>query len=73
MSTGFREGSGKTWEGSWLGKGLEPLVEKVELLDSMLEGWTGPRERRDAAKSGSDASRNIAVARIRTSHVFKGY
>lgn len=46
---------------------MEPLVEKVELLDSMLEGWTGPRERRDAAKPGSDASRDIAVAHIRES------
>ena len=46
---------------------MEPLVEKVELLDSMLDGWTGPKERRDAAKSGSDASRDIAVAHIRES------
>lgn len=42
-------------------------MEKVELLDSVLEGWTGPRERRDAAKSGSDASRVIAVVHIRKS------
>ena len=48
-------------------------MEKVELLDSMLEGWTGPRERRDAAKSGSDASRDIAAAGIRASYVFNGY
>ena len=43
------------------------MVEKVELLERVLEGWTGPRERRDAAKSGSDASRDIAVAQIRKS------
>ena len=48
-------------------------MEKVELLDSVLDGWTGPRERREAAKSGSDASRDIAVARIRMSYVFSGY
>ena len=43
------------------------MAEKVELLERVLEGWTGPRERRDAAKSGSDASRDMAVARIRKS------
>ncbi len=42
-------------------------MEKVELLERVLEGWTGPRERRDAAKSGSDASRDIAAAHIRKS------
>ena len=47
-------------------------MEKVELLDSVLEGWTGPRERRDAEKSGSEASRNIAVVHIRTSYVSNG-
>ena len=47
-------------------------MEKVELLDSMLEGWTGPRERSDAAKSGSDASRDIAIVYIRASYVFNG-
>ena len=43
----------------------EDIAEKVELLERVLEGWTGPRERRDAAKSGSDASRDIAAAHIR--------
>ena len=47
--------------------GAEGMAEKVELLESVLEGWTGPRERRDAAKSGSDASRDIAVAHVRKS------
>ena len=56
-----------------MAKDLEPLVEKVELLDSVLEGWTGPRERRDAAKSGSEASRDIAVVHIRMSYESNGY
>ena len=45
----------------------EGLAEKVELLERVLEGWTGPRERRDAAKCGSDASRDIAAAHVRKS------
>ena len=45
----------------------EDVAEKVELLERVLEGWTGPKERRDAAKSGSDASRDIATAHIRKS------
>ena len=73
MSEGFWEGSGKIWDGCWLVDDLEPLLgvegmaEKVELLERVLEGCTGPRERRDAAKSGSDASRDIAVTHIRMS------
>ena len=49
-----------------MGEVLEPPEEpegaglKVELLDRVEDGWTGPRERRDAAKSGSEASRDIA-------------
>lgn len=34
--------------------------EKVEELERVEEGWTGPRERRERAKSGSEASRFIA-------------
>ena len=41
-------------------------MEKVELLERVLEGWTGPRERRDAAKSGSDASSEMADRRVST-------
>ena len=69
MSAGFREGSGKTREGGWSWDDLEAedVAEKVELLDRVLEGWTGPKERRDAAKSGSDASRDIATTHIRKS------
>ena len=33
---------------------------KVEELENMGEGVTGPRERRERAKSGSEASRLIA-------------
>ena len=43
----------------------EGMAEKVELLERVLEGWTGPRERRDAAKSGSDASKDIAAENVR--------
>ena len=33
----------------------------VEVLESVELGWTGPRERREAAKSGSRASREITT------------
>lgn len=33
---------------------------KVEVLERVELGWTGPRERREAAKSGSRASSEIA-------------
>lgn len=36
-------------------------AENVEELERVEEGWTGPRERRERAKSGSEASRLIAV------------
>ncbi len=41
-----------------------PVGEKVEEFDSMGEGCTGPRERRERAKSGSEASRFTAVDRV---------
>lgn len=49
-----------------MGENFEPAVlggslEKVELLESVELGWTGPRERRERAKSGSEASRAIAA------------
>ena len=43
---------------------MEPEIsvfgEKVELFESVELGWTGPRERRELAKSGSEASREMA-------------
>ena len=51
------------------GRGLVPFgseivavlvwLEKVEVWERVGLGWTGPRERRDRAKSGSEASRWI--------------
>jgi len=39
---------------------LGGLGEKVELFERVELGWTGPRERRERAKSGSEASREMA-------------
>lgn len=44
------------WEGE-----SEGSEENVEELERVEEGWTGPRERRERAKSGSEASRFMAV------------
>lgn len=41
------------------GEGAE-LGEKVEEFERVEDGWTGPRERRERAKSGSEASRLMA-------------
>lgn len=40
---------------------VEGLVAKVEELERVELGWTGPSERRERAKSGSEASRVIAI------------
>ena len=41
-----------------------PVGEKVEEFESMGEGCTGPRDRRERANSGSEASRLMAVVRV---------
>lgn len=45
---------------------LGGAAEKVELFERVDDGWTGPRERRERAKSGSEASRDIAFVDQRT-------
>ena len=37
------------------------MGEKVDECEMVEEGWTGPRDRRDLAKWGSEASRLIAI------------
>lgn len=81
MRAGLRAGSGKMdWEAElglgrgwcWLWEefGEGGLGEKVEVLERVEEGCTGPRERRERAKSGSEASRFIAVTRKGVSEEF---
>lgn len=36
----------------------------MEEFERVEEGWTGPRERRERAKSGSEASRLMAVEMV---------
>lgn len=66
IRAGFLLGSGKTCGCDWSGELLEPSDDgdgkglKVEEFERVELGWTGPRERRDLAKSGSEASRLMA-------------
>ena len=43
-------------------------MAKVELLERVLDGLTAPRERREAAKCGSDASSEMALVHVSKMH-----
>ena len=64
MIAGFVLGSGPDGRELWDGLFGLPGCGKAELGEKVGLGWTAPRERRERAKSGSEASRLMASSLV---------